>query len=584
MKKQSYVLLSIAMTMGVVLVAEIAAQETVDLGDLGSISGDLQLDAQYYVSDSTTGAEEVPEDIRMNGYLNLIYTRGAFSAGLRYESYEKPLLGYDPRFEGTGITYRFASYTTDILEATIGDFYEQFGNGMILRSYEDRQLGFDNAIDGFRLKVRPIEGLTLTGLLGRQRSFFDKGPGIVRGADADLNLNRLFSGLQESSLSLQIGGSVVSKFQEDEDPVYNLPENVFAYAGRINMSLGGFTLLAELAHKANDPAASDGYQFPGDSVLTRPDPENPEQAQIKPRTNPANLSYNDGSGLFLNLGYSEKGLGINLSAKRVQKMDFRSDRAATGNNLNLNFLPPQSKTHSYRLVTLFPYATQPNGEIGAQGEIIFKVPRKSGLGGKYGIDVAINYSRLHVMEPEPLDTFLYDVSFLGDGKRIYDDFNFEINKKWSKDFKTNFAYYHIAYNKDIIEGKSGYGLVYSDIGVVELTYKFSETHSLRTEVQHAWSRLGDNATAVDDGNWAFLLAEYAIAPNWFVTLSDEYNYGNDDEDRRLHYYGIGAVYVHDANRFSLQYARQREGIVCVGGVCRNVPASTGLQLSVSSSF
>ena len=43
-------------------------------------------------------------------------------------------------------------------------------------------------------------------------------------------------------------------------------------------------------------------------------------------------------------------------------------------------------------------------------------------------------------------------------------------------------------------------------------------------------------------------------------------------------------YTNKANRISLGYGRQRAGIFCVGGVCRTVPASNGLSISITSSF
>ena len=61
--------------------------------DLGEIHGNFQIDAQYYNPDSAIGAPVVPEKTLMNAFANLIYTRGNFSAGLRYESYLNTLLG-----------------------------------------------------------------------------------------------------------------------------------------------------------------------------------------------------------------------------------------------------------------------------------------------------------------------------------------------------------------------------------------------------------------------------------------------------------------------------------------------------------
>ena len=122
----------------------------VDIQDVGTISGSLQSDIQTYTQDTLIGAPEVPERILSNTFFNLLFTRGKFTAGIRFESYQGPLLGIDPRYgtsgngTGLGIPYRFAKYADDNFEVTAGNFYEQFGSGMILRTYEERNLCFDN--------------------------------------------------------------------------------------------------------------------------------------------------------------------------------------------------------------------------------------------------------------------------------------------------------------------------------------------------------------------------------------------------------------------------------------------------------
>lgn len=141
----------------------------------GVIGGNFQVDVQSYTPDSLIGAQNVPEKVRSNAFLNLNYTKGNFSAGIRYESYLKEILGFSPNWGGkegnAGIGYRYARYTNDDIDVTIGNFYEQFGNGMILRTYEERGLGLDNALDGVRAKLTMIKGLQITGVFGKQRSF-----------------------------------------------------------------------------------------------------------------------------------------------------------------------------------------------------------------------------------------------------------------------------------------------------------------------------------------------------------------------------------------------------------------------------
>src|SRR6185503_718377 len=113
--------------------------------------------------DSTIGAKPVPEKMLMNAFANILYTKGNFTAGIRYESYLNTIQGFDSRYKGTGIPYRFASYKADELEVTVGNFYEQFGSGLVLRAYEEKGLGIDNAFDGIRLKYA-THGFYLKGL------------------------------------------------------------------------------------------------------------------------------------------------------------------------------------------------------------------------------------------------------------------------------------------------------------------------------------------------------------------------------------------------------------------------------------
>ncbi len=194
--------------------------------NLGEIHGNFQTDVQYYNKDTLIGAPIVPEKVLMNGFANLNYTRENFSCGVRYESYLNALQGFDTRYKGNGFGFRYATYTKDNLTVTAGNFYDQFGSGLIFRSYEERTLGVDNAMDGLRLKYRPISGLYLKGFIAKQRFFFGQGEGIVRGADAEINVNELTEQLANAKLKVQVGGSFVSKYQQDKDIVYKLPENV----------------------------------------------------------------------------------------------------------------------------------------------------------------------------------------------------------------------------------------------------------------------------------------------------------------------------------------------------------------------
>lgn len=520
--------------------------------DYGQIHGNFQTDIQYYKPDSLIGAPSVPDKVRMNGFANIIYTKGPFTAGLRYESYLNALQGFDPRYKGTGIPYRFATYTKGDLEVTVGNYYEQFGNGLIFRSYEERGLGLDNAMDGIRLKYKAHRGVYLKGVYGKQRSFFAQGPGIMRGGDIEIQVNEVLSEeVSPNAWRVTLGGSVLSKYEPDLDPKYVLPLNVTATAGRVNVSKGNFAFQTEYAQKINDPGAVNRF------------------------------IYKNGQALLVGANYSQKGFGINASAKVVDNMDFRSDRTATGNNLTLNFLPPIAKQHTYLLLAFYPYATQNLGEVGVQGEVFYKVKKGSKFGGKYGTEFAVNFSKVNGIDTVRTTAYEgYKTTFGQFGKRLYfQDFNVEITKKINKHLKTVFTYGNIKYNIDVVQGLVGKGTVNTHHLVADLTYYINDKYSVRTELHNM--SVENNS---DRGSWSAALIELSIAPKWFITILDQYNYGNQEEKLRVHYLLGQVTFVKDANRFAVSYGKQREGILCVGGVCRNVPAANGLTLSVSSSF
>jgi len=120
-------------------------------------------------------------------------------------------------------------------------------------------------------------------------------------------------------------------------------------------------------------------------------------------------------------------------------------------------------------------------------------------------------------------------------------------------------------------------MIYSNAFVFEGVYKFNRKNSLRFELQGLF-------TKQDRGNWTAVVLEYSISPHWFFSLIDQYNIGNPDESKRVHYLYGTVGYIRKTTRISLAYGRQREGIFCVGGVCRAVPASNGVNLTITSSF
>ena len=139
------------------------------------ISGNIQAIGQYYQEDTLINAALPDHLYGFNGFANINFQKGDFRAGIRYESYLNTLEGYPTSFSGTGIGYRYISWQNDNVGVTIGNFYDQFGSGMIFRAYEERQLGIDNSLDGIKLTYEPLKGIYLKGMIGKQRHMFVDG-------------------------------------------------------------------------------------------------------------------------------------------------------------------------------------------------------------------------------------------------------------------------------------------------------------------------------------------------------------------------------------------------------------------------
>ena len=86
-----------------------------------------------------------------NNYLKLDYSYGRFSAGIQAEYYPNPLPGYDAGLKGIGLPGKYIAWTDTYWNITAGDFYDQFGTGIIFRSWEDRNLGWNNSLGGGRV-------------------------------------------------------------------------------------------------------------------------------------------------------------------------------------------------------------------------------------------------------------------------------------------------------------------------------------------------------------------------------------------------------------------------------------------------
>ena len=532
------------------------------------VVGSVQSDVLIPQSDETIGAVTDNDWAKTNTYVDLKLQQKYVDAGIRMEYLDHPLPGYENDFKGFGVPHFYATGKMKNAELTLGTFYEQFGSGFILRTYEERPLGIDNSLLGGRLTVRPTAGVTLKALAGRQRRYWEWNPALVSGADVEVSVDEWWPAVKQSDTRLTIGMSWVNRREKNDAEVFadvthkvNFPTFVNAWDVRASLNSGPWSVLAEYAQKTDDPSYANGYIF------------------------------RKGNVAMLSASYSQRGLSVLLQAKRSENMSFKStgDPAkAIGIASSINHLPAFTQEHTYALATLYPYATQlADGEWAFQAETGYNFKRRTLLGGRYGTSCKVNFSYIRAIQRDFADGGHYNTLagqtvlagtdgytsslFKWGDATYYQDLNVQLSRKMSKSFKLMLMYMNQRYNKTIVEGHGG--MVHSNIFVADGMYRFSDKTALRGELQ--WLSTPD-----DQGDWAFGLLELSLVPHWMVTVSDMYNAG---ESHRHYYQGL-VTYSTGTHRLMAGYGRTRAGYNCAGGVCRYVPASKGFTLSYNYVF
>jgi len=526
----------------------------------GSIQSDMMIAPEQ---DASIGTSEYDNpNFLTNTYANLNLQSRYVDAGARLELTQWPMPGFQDEhndFKGWGFPNIWVKGKLKKVDITAGNFYEQFGSGFILRTYEERTLGIDNSLLGGHIAATPINGLTVKVLSGFQRNYWKLNHSLVSGADMEFGLENYIPSWQQNGTVLSLGASWVNKYEKADEAVMadathrlNLPEYVNAFDARARFQKNGFSALAEYAWKGQDPNALNNY------------------------------IYNHGHAEMLSLTYAGKGLSLLAQAKRSENMGFRSIRSEhpSSKSSYVNHLPAFTVDQTYSLPALYPYATQTEGEWAYQASAAYKIK------GRYAPKFKMNYSRVqglenarkNVTETSVIGTDGHQSCFFKNGELYYQDVDLMYEQKLNKNFEQHFMYMYQSYNKDIIQ-KEG-GMINSHIFVYEPKIKLSKKVTLRGELQYLY-------TAHESGDWGFGLLELSLAPYFMFTVSDQIGrcepsageYGDVK-----HYYNLAVTGNIKSHRIQLSYGRTRSGYNCNGGVCRYIPASKGFHVSYNYNF
>ena len=524
----------------------------------GYLTGSLETNDYYYVNDEKSGALAGDDRFGSNNYLKLDYYDGKFSAGIQIEGYLPGSVGYPSELSGINLSNIYATWKDDDFSVTAGTFYEQFGSGLLFRSWEERALGLNNAMTGARFTYNFQDIVSFKAMWGLPRF----GMGVftnntsrantvtntetqVRGADLSVALSNL---LDWNNTYLAVEGSVLNRYEPISSDLIDEggKPNTFGYSGRVNFESHGFFAKAE-------------YVSAGKKYFQNP-AMNADQWYLQ----------KNGNAQLLEFGYNGRGLGVTVTGRRLEWMNSQIISGNVSTSNLMNYVPAMCTQYTYMLTTFHPYAPQTglvqqnfinSGELGGQIDAFYNFRRGTVLGGKRGMRVHANFSTYYAIAKE--GTFQA-------GNLLFRDFSFDVEKQFTKEFKMVFLYSLQEYNPTY----GNYTTTWlSNIFVADLLYKWTPSLSTRLELQYL-------TTYEDKKDWMAALLEVNFAPHWSVWGSDMYNHGST----KMHYYNAGVSYAKGRTRLAVGYGRYKDGFICSGGVCRQIPQYTGANFSITTSF
>ena len=533
--------------------------------DWGRVSASLESLNHIYVDDQannflpTTGLDPNLSYLKggryaSNNYLKVDYYKGRLSTGLQLEGYFPNTVGYPYSQNKLSISNLYFSWTDDSYSVTAGSFYEQLGSGLLFRSWEDRALGLNNAILGARatynykdlFSAKVFAGVPRLGKLEAApgEKFFGLGLSnvVVAAADVSVSISDIIG---SDHFSLALEGSFLYKHEQ-------LPSNV-AMLGCETDNIGWSARLN---------AETQGFYFRGEYVDAGMQYVNPF------------FEAKRGIAQLVEVGYNSRGLGVSLTGRRVHRMNqqiYTGDMSYSAQANVLSYCPAMCTQYTYMLTTLVPYNPVVGtnglvaGEAGGQIDAFYNFRRGTKIGGKRGMKIHANFSAYYSLNA--------DGGFKG-GEHLFTDFSFDVERLWTKKFKMTLLYSLQDYNKnetDYRKEKVYVGM--SHAFVADLLYKWTSKFSTRLELQYL-------ATKGYQKDWMAALLEVSFAPHWSVFASDMYNHGSS----RMHYYNAGVSYAYKWIRVAAGYGRYRAGYICSGGVCREIPAYTGANITLTATF
>ncbi|MCC7431868.1 hypothetical protein IT568_13590 [bacterium] len=502
----------------------------------------LRISNQMEYSFGTLEREQ--EDIKnretFENWLNLNYNKGIFTSALRFDVFQPfddpnnpettpEHIDFDLAFKNIGLV-------TDHFEMTLGNYYVLFGRGLLLNCYEQRDIRYDNNLEGVKFRVKN-SFLDLTALSGSPENDLEKRQDNLHAADIVLKVPENFLFNQK----LSFGATLLSnQFQPEANAQF---QRLVASSGRTEFKSDYFDFYGEFGHKWN----------------TR-------QGKTPSNDPTKNSAYDKGNALYLSGVFSLE-IG-SLLAEWKNYDNFRISQQNTATEF-YNTPPSLIRQHHYTLLNRHPLRLDANDEKGYQFEINSTPLEKMTL--------ILNTSKTKTQNES---SEFYKRNGSVNGKTVWEEIYGQVNYDFNDEFQAGFG---LGKSKELVSSNAE-----TITPVFECDYTIGESSELHFELQHQQIK---SLTDFSKSNDELLTLEYTTHGITFSLLSEilrkkELTNNNISSKNKTNFWNFGQVAftILENHDLTLGFGSRQGGFVCIGGVCREEPPFKGFEAKLISRF
>lgn len=453
------------------------------------------------------------------------------------------------------ITKKYITYQKDGYTVTGGDFYTVFGRGLVLDLRESRPEFFNNKITGgfFSAENDYFSAKALGGKsyykylndLEARNTTVEEMKVNVYGGNAVFDLGRYIG---NEDLSLETGLSYLS-MSGDSMEVNGFYKDMFIKKSEI----GAFSL----------KSAYRGFEFYSEYAV--------KNVQRDP-------SVTGWAGYF-SAGYATKGFALTVEGKDYYRY------GTNPNHLKSGFTPFQNPPevtikHRSHLLSSVKHIVNANDELGFYAQLqlepneAVEATVKAAMSSRRDADAIMIQTEKRYL---PYTDFWGEAAYKIADWKILGGAGYFQDSPFSKDANSLLD----------LDNKTDNKLAFYDqriTGMVEAIYKVNENSDVKVAGEYQQATTGTESLNKDFNEYYGSL-EYNMPTlgylSFGVTKTTE-EFGGDAPDLWLN--GEAGLIINANHKLEIFYGRERAGIKCSGGACRQVPEFEGVRATLVSTF